>query len=173
MNNSVIALTYYTNVLSLGFLVPMIIINDEVVALRSLIGPSQSWKPFAIGALITGFFGFFIGIAGLMSIKVTSPVTHMFSSAARSVLQTLLGAFFFNEVSRAVCHTWSTLNCLDQVISTTRASSIGLITLGAIGYTWALNRGMSIPMGSDDEKRKLKDTELGEDKAWHSVLPTD
>jgi GDP-fucose transporter C1 len=30
--------------------------------------------------------------------KVTSPITHMFSSAARSVLQTLLGVMIFGDI---------------------------------------------------------------------------
>ena len=35
---------------------------------------------------------------GLLSIKITSPVTHMFSSAMRSVLQTLLGIWIFSDI---------------------------------------------------------------------------
>jgi hypothetical protein len=37
-------------------------------------------RVFIWGSLVTGFFGFLLCIAGLLSIKVTSPVTHMFSS---------------------------------------------------------------------------------------------
>jgi hypothetical protein len=37
-------------------------------------------KVFVWGSLVTGFFGFLLCVAGLLSIKVTSPVTHMFSS---------------------------------------------------------------------------------------------
>jgi GDP-fucose transporter C1 len=42
---------------------------------------------FFIGSLVTGFFGFPLGLAQLLSIKVTSPVSHMVSSAAHSILQ--------------------------------------------------------------------------------------
>lgn len=37
------------------------------------------WTVFAWGTLITGFFGFLLCVAGLLSIKITSPITHMFS----------------------------------------------------------------------------------------------
>ncbi len=48
-----------------------------------------------------GIVGFLICVAGLLSIKVTSPVTHMFSSAVRSVLQTILGVNLFGDVLNA------------------------------------------------------------------------
>lgn len=43
-------------------------------------------------------FGFLIGIAGFLSIKVTSPVSHMISAAVRGVLQTFLGIWIFGDV---------------------------------------------------------------------------
>lgn len=33
-----------------------------------------------------------------MSIKVTSPVSHMVSSAARGVLQTIIGVWMFGDI---------------------------------------------------------------------------
>jgi GDP-fucose transporter C1 len=38
------------------------------------------WSTFAWGNFVTGVFGFMISVAGILSVKVTSPVTHMFSS---------------------------------------------------------------------------------------------
>jgi solute carrier family 35 (GDP-fucose transporter), member C1 len=38
------------------------------------------WTTFAWGNFVTGVFGFLISVAGILSVKVTSPVTHMFSS---------------------------------------------------------------------------------------------
>lgn len=38
------------------------------------------WTTFAWGNFVTGIFGFLISVAGILSVKVTSPVTHMFSS---------------------------------------------------------------------------------------------
>lgn len=42
--------------------------------------------------------GFLICIAGFLSIKITSPITHMVSAAVRGVLQTLLSVAFFADV---------------------------------------------------------------------------
>ena len=36
--------------------------------------------------------------AGLLSIKVTSPITHMYTSAMRAVLQMFLGVWLFGDV---------------------------------------------------------------------------
>jgi GDP-fucose transporter C1 len=45
-----------------------------------------------------GVFGFLICIAGFLSIKVTSPVSHMVSSAMRGVIQTIIGVSMFGDV---------------------------------------------------------------------------
>ena len=45
-----------------------------------------------------GFLGFLINISSFLCIKLTSPISHLFSSAVRSVLQTLLGITVFGEV---------------------------------------------------------------------------
>lgn len=66
-----------------------------------------------------GFFGFLIGIAGLLSVKVTSPVSHMVSSAARGVLQTVVSVLAFHEV-----------------ITHRRLGSIFVITAGSCHYVW-------------------------------------
>lgn len=39
-----------------------------------------------------------MSIASLLSIKVTSPITHMVSSAVRGVAASLLGVQFFQDV---------------------------------------------------------------------------
>ena len=67
-------------------------------------------------------FGFLICIAGFLSIKVTSPVTHMISSAVRGVFQSLLAMWLFHDI-----------------ITTGRASSIGIIILGSVYYTYVKN----------------------------------
>lgn len=41
-------------------------------------------RTFLVGSAVTGTFGFFICMAGLLSITVTSPVSHMFSSVSRA-----------------------------------------------------------------------------------------
>jgi hypothetical protein len=99
---------------------------------------------FFIGSLVTGFFGFLLGLAGLLSIKVTSPVSHMVSSAARSVLQTVLGAWLFGEI-----------------VTGRRALSITVITLGALYYTWVQSAAMpsSASSATEDEDEEEEEEE--------------
>jgi solute carrier family 35 (GDP-fucose transporter), member C1 len=39
-----------------------------------------------------------LSIAGVLSIKITSPITHMISSAVRGILQSFMGVYFFGDV---------------------------------------------------------------------------
>ncbi|KAG8949844.1 hypothetical protein FRC00_007936, partial [Tulasnella sp. 408] len=57
-----------------------------------------------------------------LSIKITSPITHMVSSAVRGVVQSLVAVWFFGDI-----------------ITTGRGSSIALILIGSIYYTWLKN----------------------------------
>ncbi|CAL1695030.1 unnamed protein product [Somion occarium] len=99
VHSSTIQLAYWQNLGSSLFLAPFILIQGEHLRLLELIRtPSWNGNVFAWGSFITGVFGFLLCVAGLLSIKVTSPITHMFSSAARSVLQTLLGVWLFNDL---------------------------------------------------------------------------
>jgi len=120
VDNSVIKFTYWGNLLSALALVPGIILNGELgPAVKLLLSGGETSHVFLMGSAVTGVFGFLLSMATLLSIKVTSPVTHMFSSAARSVVQTMLGTWLFGDI-----------------VTSNRASSIFLITAGAIYYTW-------------------------------------
>nr|XP_019050155.1 hypothetical protein I302_00577 [Kwoniella bestiolae CBS 10118]OCF29085.1 hypothetical protein I302_00577 [Kwoniella bestiolae CBS 10118] len=119
VSNSPISLSYYNNILSTIALVPMFIISGELPAAIKLLsngGASQ----FFWGAAITGLFGFLISLASFISIKVTSPVTHMISSATRGVLQTMLAVYIFGDV-----------------MSRGRIISIFLIISGSVLYVYA------------------------------------
>lgn len=82
-NNSTIQLAWWTNVGSAIFLFPAVILHGEHSILHSKM-QTVDWNGnvFFWGVLVTGFFGFLLCIAGLLSIKVTSPITHMFSSVS-------------------------------------------------------------------------------------------
>ncbi|KAI0095088.1 hypothetical protein BDY19DRAFT_916230 [Irpex rosettiformis] len=120
-HNSTIQLAYWQNLGSALFLAPFIFIQGEHGTLFELMS-QRGWNSsvFLWGSIITGVFGFLLCVAGLLSIKVTSPITHMFSSAARSVIQTLLGVWLFGDL-----------------LTTNRALSILIIALGTMYYTWA------------------------------------
>ncbi|KAF9535683.1 hypothetical protein CPB83DRAFT_753476 [Crepidotus variabilis] len=98
-NNSTIELAWWTNAGSALLILPFVVLKGEIATFYTLMY-TDSWDSsvFLWGCLVTGVFGFLLCVAGLLSIKVTSPVTHMFSSAARSVLQTVLGVWIFNDV---------------------------------------------------------------------------
>ncbi|ORY06979.1 hypothetical protein K493DRAFT_251484 [Basidiobolus meristosporus CBS 931.73] len=122
VNNNTMELVYYNNILSAFALVPVIFLNSEVQGLYALFGSEENTvhiRTFIIGALVTGFFGFLINIAGFLQIKVTSPVTHMISSAVRGVLQTILAVY-----------------CFGDILTGSRVSGITLILAGSCFYTY-------------------------------------
>ena len=82
-NNSTIELAYWTNLGSAILVAPLILFNGEVQTLISQTG-SAEWdgRTFVYGSVVTGVFGFLLCVAGLLSIKITSPITHMFSSVS-------------------------------------------------------------------------------------------
>ncbi|POV98177.1 hypothetical protein PSTT_14588 [Puccinia striiformis] len=119
VTSSAIELSYYNNLVSAVFLLPFIPFTSEIVTFRSLVSTGgQDLQTFMMGALVTGFFGFLISLAGFLSIKITSPITHMVSSAVRGVLQTILGTVLFGDV-----------------ISSNRFIGIAVILGGSIAYT--------------------------------------
>ncbi|KAI0672509.1 hypothetical protein C8Q78DRAFT_756559 [Trametes maxima] len=127
VHGSALHLSWYTNLLSSVVLAPILVLVGELPGVMKLLfGPNENpegqmstLSTFVTGSIITGAFGFLMSLASLMSIKVTSPITHMVSSAVRGVAASLLGVQFFHET---VTHG--------------RAASIGIILLGSIWYTW-------------------------------------
>lgn len=110
-------LAWYSNFLSALVVLPIVFIAGEGPAVQKLLfEDAAGWSTFLWGTLLTvstmfnlhandnrnqikqGLFGFLICIAGFLSIKVTSPITHMVSSAVRGVVVTILGVWLFQEV---------------------------------------------------------------------------
>lgn len=85
-NNSTIELAWWTNAGSAVFLFPFVIFHGEHNMLQAMMRNSK-WNSnvFIWGSLVTGLFGFLLCVAGLLSIKVTSPITHMFSSVRAAI----------------------------------------------------------------------------------------
>jgi GDP-fucose transporter C1 len=69
-----------------------------------------------------------MSIASLLSIKVTSPITHMVSSAVRGVAASLLGVWIFKDV-----------------MTSGRAASIAIILIGSLVYTWVKHNESQAP----------------------------
>ncbi|KAJ6467008.1 hypothetical protein C8R45DRAFT_483034 [Mycena sanguinolenta] len=120
VGNSVMSLSYFGNMFSATMLFFCTILHGEIgILYMRYHDPRMDWSPFLIGSAVTGFFGFLLGIANSLSVKVTSPVTHMFSSAAKGVIQTLLGVWIFLDV-----------------ITLLRFYSISTIIGGTVYYTY-------------------------------------
>jgi GDP-fucose transporter C1 len=99
VNGSATKLAYWSNLSSAVLLGLTALLTGEVKDFTRMMKDSEwDWATFAWGNLITGVFGFLISIAGILSVKITSPVTHMFSSASRTVLQIALGVKIFGDV---------------------------------------------------------------------------
>lgn len=99
VKGSTMDLVYYNNLLSALLLFPLVYLSGEYASVSAMVEHGGlPLKTFLTGASITGVFGFLICIAGFLSIKVTSPVSHMVSSAVRGVIQTFLGMWVFGDV---------------------------------------------------------------------------
>ncbi|KAG6811751.1 hypothetical protein H0H92_005948 [Tricholoma furcatifolium] len=122
-------LSYWSNLGSAILLALLALLKGEVFEFWTMINSGTwDWSTFLWGNLVTGVFGFLISIAGILSVKVTSPVTHMFSSAARTGLQVFLGVKLFGDV-----------------FTTQRAMSVITILIGTLLYTYVKTRESSAP----------------------------
>ncbi|KAF9267555.1 hypothetical protein L218DRAFT_894996 [Marasmius fiardii PR-910] len=120
VNGNPTMLSFWSNLGSAILLGTLSVVKGEVVEFLGMTTKVDwEWNTFLWGNVVTGVFGFLISIAGILSVKVTSPVTHMFSSAARSVLQVFLGVKIFGDV-----------------ITTQRGVSILTILVGTLLYTY-------------------------------------
>jgi len=159
VGGSALALSWYTNLLSAIVLFPILILAGEggdviklLFGVDELLTKPGSMSPLATflwGSMITGILGFMMSIASLLSIKVTSPITHMVSSAVRGVAASLLGMWLFHDI-----------------ITTGRASSIATILFGSILYTWVKHQeslnATPAPRRGSYERVNGADIEMGE-----------
>nr|GAT43348.1 predicted protein [Mycena chlorophos] len=124
VEQSVITLSYWGNLFMMIALFLCMSLTGEIATLHAKYhDPKMQWRPFIVGSLVTGVFGFLLNISNSLSIKVTSPITHMFSSAAKGVIQTLLGMWIFGDI-----------------MTGSRVWSISTITTGTVYYTYVQTR---------------------------------
>ncbi|KNC96572.1 uncharacterized protein SPPG_08159 [Spizellomyces punctatus DAOM BR117] len=136
VKNNTIALVYYNNVLSAMCMPIVMMLNGEMwvwhTHLREVsisnYGGREKMQTFIAGCLLTGTLGFLLNVASFFQIKITSPVTHVVSSAARGVLQTILAVWIFNDT-----------------VTIARASSILVIIFGSGLYTWIRHHETLVP----------------------------
>ncbi|KAK0194450.1 hypothetical protein F5146DRAFT_1135201 [Armillaria mellea] len=154
VNGSALLLSWYTNLLSAIVLAPIIFLAGEVPGVIKLLfgvdelvrseGTMSALQTFLWGSVITGVLGFLMSIASLLSIKVTSPITHMISSAVRGVAASLLGMWLFHDI-----------------ITTGRASSIAIILFGSLYYTWVKHQESQPVISKEYERVSMDDVEAG------------
>ncbi|KAH9063264.1 hypothetical protein EDB87DRAFT_1558531 [Lactarius vividus] len=120
VEGSALSMSWYSNLLSSVLLVPFIIVLGEGPAVLELLaGRAEGFWTFIIGSVATGSVGFLLSIASVLSIKVTSPITHMISSAIRGVAASVLGVALFGDI-----------------LTLGRMWAILIILGGSIYYTW-------------------------------------
>jgi GDP-fucose transporter C1 len=107
--------------------------------------------------------GFMMSIASLLSIKVTSPITHMVSAAVRGVASSLLGMWLFHDVITSyVFSINSSLIKPHRSLSRGRASSIAIILAGSLYYTWIKHIESAPKVDKDGyESVQMTDADVG------------
>jgi len=114
-NNSTIELAWWTNAGSAVLILPFVIFHGEISNLHRLLqNDTWNWTVFLWGTLVTGIFGFLLCVAGLLSIKVTSPITHMFSSVIPPLFFSFYCVFFEGAdyfTGRSICPA----NCVGRL----------------------------------------------------------
>ncbi|TIA79278.1 hypothetical protein E3P94_03318 [Wallemia ichthyophaga] len=140
VGGSTIDMAYYVNLFSALLFVPLSVIMGELPTIYALFFHTNAHdlSVFSIGAALTGVVGFLICIAGFLSIKVTSPITHMVSSAVRSALMAVLGVVLF-----------------DEHLSSEKIASIVIIVLGSVFYTWIKDRESRAAARADHDYEHL------------------
>lgn len=115
-------LVYYNNLFSAILLLPMVALLEweQVMTFIHLCRQQQgTFQSFILGTALSGASGLLINLAGFLQIKVTSPVTHTVSSAARGVLQSLAARVLLGED-----------------ITPSRCAGIGITLAGSCLYSW-------------------------------------
>ncbi|KAI0050326.1 hypothetical protein FA95DRAFT_1536656 [Auriscalpium vulgare] len=147
VGGSALDLSWYSNLLSAVVLVPCVVLVGEAPAVWDIVtGRAVGLGTFLWGSSITGAIGFLMSIASILSIKVTSPITHMVSSAIRGVAASLLGLWLFGDF-----------------LSSGRICAIAVILAGSLDYTWVKHVETSAVQQTKQnyERVALEDVEEG------------
>lgn len=89
-------LLWYNSFLSAIIMFPFVIL--EVVWLPpTAVASVAGVAPLGLLVAISGVLGFLISIAGFMSVKITTPLTHTISTTVKACLQTILAVLLLGE----------------------------------------------------------------------------
>lgn len=122
-----ITLQFYTNALGTIFMIPIFILNGEL--LKTIDYGITPWLNSMIWFLIflTGIFGLLIGFASIFQIHVTSPLTHNISATAKAYFQTIMAVLIFQEFHHSLFFWLSNI----------------IVVIGTIMYAIVRNQEMS------------------------------
>jgi GDP-fucose transporter C1 len=147
-------LAYFSNLLSAFVILPFIFLSGEIFTIFDMMfGDGPGFWTFIVGATITGFFGFLICIAGFLSIKVTSPISHMVSAAVRGVLQTFLGIW-----------------CFGDEVGSGRAVGIVFILSGSVYYVYTKSQEQNQPQGQQQPASDSSSGGLPQSQSRHNSI---
>lgn len=126
-SKGVFDLVYLNNAFSALWLLPLLFL--EAKQWPAFLTNSDEIRTFLIGALVAGVVGLLINVAGFLQIRLTSPLTHTVSSAARGVLQSIACYLLLSE-------------------SLTQARILGIVVtlIGSCLYSW---------IKSDEQSKRL------------------
>jgi len=107
-----------------------------------------------------------MNIASLLSIKITSPITHMVSSAVRGVAASFLGMWLFHDIITRYAHPSLTLSMylINLRNHSGRASSIAIILAGSMYYTWVKHVESNAGGKPGYDRVKMDEVEAGTQK---------
>merc|ERR1711916_348793 len=112
VNNKPFRLNMYNNVNAMFLFIPLIVISGE---LNVLVENYHKFSiSFFIKLFISGFFAIAIGMAGMLQIEQTSPLTHNISATAKSCVQTVISVFINGESKSFM---WWISNCIALIAS--------------------------------------------------------
>lgn len=136
-HNGAFDLVYYNNFFSAIFLLPFLLFEFREIAKFGQRNGWHSVRLFLLGTLLAGVSGFLINLAGFLQIRLTSPITHTVSSAARGVLQTLTAYFLLGEA-----------------ITVARCAGIAVTLFGSCLYSLVSSRNLEGPKYQEIFKQK-------------------
>ena len=95
VDHNVWRLQIYNNANACVLLLPILLLNGELVILQHFQFWTSLWFWFVL--LLAGVFGIAIGYVTSLQIEVTSPLTHNISGTAKACAQTILACMVFSE----------------------------------------------------------------------------
>ncbi|KIV86184.1 hypothetical protein PV11_01814 [Exophiala sideris] len=123
LKTNVLDMVYVTSLATIPVYALMVVLNGELRQTAALGLMHPVMVRFEKKVFVSGVFNFALSAAAYLQIRVTSPTTHMVSTAARGVLQSVLAVFFLGA----------------ERLTASRVKSMAVILTGTMLYTLIKN----------------------------------